>query len=389
MRRVCVLTGSRADYGLLAPTMRALDAHHDYELKVIASAMHLSPLYGDTIQEIEADGFTIDARVPMLSDDNSPKGTVKSMAMGLEGFADALSEVQPDLVMILGDRFEALVAAEAAATMNIPIAHLHGGELTFGAIDESYRHAITKLSHLHFTSTEEYRHRVIRMGEQPHNCYNVGATAIEAIKTLPLMYLKSLSKSIDFDLTNKFFIITYHPVTQGNSPDSEALKSLLDALDAFPDYRVLITFPNADAESAQLIEILESYVASNKEHAYLTPSLGHLRYLSAGSLAIACIGNSSSGILEMPSLGTPTVNIGTRQQGRICASSILHTNHHTADIIKTIKQALSNDAQANAALKQSPYGDGTTSRQILEVLDSTDFNSLNPKYFYDGGDDVS
>ena len=316
-RKICVVTGTRAEYGLLCPLMKEIQIDDALELQIIATGAHLSPEFGLTYKVIEKDGFTIDEKVEMLLSSDTPVAVTKSMGVALIGFADALARLSPDIVVLLGDRYEILAVAEAAMVANIPIAHIHGGEITEGAIDDSVRHAITKMAHLHFVAAPEYRDRVIQMGENPAHVFEVGAIGIDNIVNMTLMSQGELEESLQFPLGEKFFLVTYHPVTVANARRSDALGNLFDALDAFPDYRVLITKSNSDAGGREINRRLDEYAALRKDRVSCYTSLGQLRYLSAMKYASAVIGNSSSGLLEAPILKTPTVNIGDRQKGRL------------------------------------------------------------------------
>jgi len=380
-RKVAVFTGTRAEYGLLHPLLVKFRESPDFELQLIVSGMHLSPRFGETWRTIEQDGFSIDAKVEMLLASDTACGVAKSMGLGTLGFADALDRLRPDYLVILGDRYEALAIAQAAAVMRIPVAHLHGGEVTEGAYDDSIRHAITKLSHLHFVACEEYRQRVIQLGEQPDTVWDVGALGLENIRTVPRVPLANINQQLGLKLARPFFLVTYHPVTAADEDPGETFGNLLAALDQFPDHQVLFTYPNSDNGGDQLIKMIEQYVASRPATAWAVPSLGLARYLSAVEESAAVIGNSSSGIIEVPSLSVPGVNIGVRQKGRLSADSVIHVGTEAEDISRGIHQALGDDAKTLARSATNPYGNGDTSRRILEVL----MQSSRPgaKVFYD------
>ncbi|MCP2005992.1 UNVERIFIED_ORG: UDP-N-acetylglucosamine 2-epimerase (non-hydrolyzing) [Buttiauxella agrestis ATCC 33320] len=378
MRRIAVFTGTRAEYGLLYWLMKDISAATDLELKVIVSGAHLSPEFGMTWRQIEQDGFQIDERIEMLLSSDTAVGVIKSMGVALIGMADALSRLQPDLLVILGDRYEALAMAQSAILMRIPIAHIHGGEITEGAYDDAIRHAITKLSYLHFTANERYRQRVIQLGEHPDRVFNPGAVGLDHISKTPLMSLEELKASIGFKLDNPFFVVTYHPVTLSSEPAVESFRSLLKALDDYPDYQVIVTYPNADDGGRQIIPELEHYAASQPERVMAIASLGYKRYLSAVKHCSAVIGNSSSGIIEVPSLKVPTVNIGQRQKGRMAAASVVNCQPDRLSIASAIKEALlplSTDAFTN------PYGMGDVSKRIVDVLRTCPLESV--KIFHD------
>ncbi|UAA39149.1 UDP-N-acetylglucosamine 2-epimerase (hydrolyzing) [Paraneptunicella aestuarii] len=381
--KVCVVTGTRAEYGLFYWLLKALDADPFFELKLIVTGMHLSPEFGSTYREIEADGFIIHDKVDIHLSGDSPVDVSKSTGLALAGIAESFRNLQPDLVILLGDRFEALGAAQAAMFANIPIAHLHGGEATFGAMDESIRHAISKLSHIHFPATETYRKRLIQMGELPENVHHVGALGVESATKTERMSLSELEASIQFDLGERFFLVTYHPVTLDAKGQQEGMESLLNALDCFPDVKVLLTFPNADTYGRQLINKVKEYAQNNPERVYLTESLGRVRYLSALAHCGCVIGNSSSGIIEAPSFKVATVNIGSRQQGRVCANSVLHCDNTQHDIESAIKEAMKLRASGELSSLQNPYDGGSSSEKIVSVLKSVSLSSLTKKYFYD------
>jgi len=380
-RKVAVFTGTRAEYGLLHPLLVKFRESPDFELQVIVSGMHLSPRFGETWRTIEQDGFSIDAKVEMLLASDTACGVAKSMGLGTLGFADALDRLRPDYLIILGDRYEALAIAQVAAVMRIPVAHLHGGEVTEGAYDDSIRHAITKLSHLHFVACEEYRQRVIQLGEHPGTVWDVGALGLENIRSVPRVPLATINQQFGLKLSRPFFLVTYHPVTAADEDPGDTFKNLLASLDQFPDYQVLFTFPNSDNGGDQIITMIEQYVAPRPGTAWAVPSLGLARYLSAVEDSAAVIGNSSSGIIEVPSLGIPSVNIGVRQKGRLSADSVIHVGTAVEHITQGIHQALTDEARELARSATNPYGNGDTSRRILEVLKKSD--RLGAKVFYD------
>jgi UDP-hydrolysing UDP-N-acetyl-D-glucosamine 2-epimerase len=377
-RKIAVFTGTRAEYGLLYWLMKDIQVDPALTLKLLVSGTHLSPEFGLTYRQIEQDGFIIDERIEMLLSSDSAVGVVKGMGLALIGLADALQRQRPDLLVILGDRFEALAAAQAAMLLRIPVAHLHGGEITEGAYDDAIRHAITKLSALHFTSSDEYRQRVIQLGEQPERVFNVGAIGLDHLSRTSLMTLAELGESLNFALEESFFLVTYHPVTLADEPAEQSFMALLRALDQFPDHQVILTYPNADDGGRRIIPLLEEYAACQPQRVKAIPSLGQTRYLSALKLARVVIGNSSSGIIEAPSFCVPTVNIGQRQQGRLAAESILHCAASADAITATIRQAL---APLSASLFSNPYGNGQTSQKILSVLREAPLSAV--KTFYD------
>lgn len=378
VKTIAVFTGTRAEYGLLYWLMKDIQADPELTLKLIVSGTHLSPEFGLTYRQIELDGFSIDERIEMLLSSDSPVGVVKSMGLALIGLADALARLQPDALVILGDRYEALAAAQAAMLQRIPVAHLHGGEITEGAYDDAIRHAITKMSYLHFTAAEPYRQRVIQLGEAPERVLNVGAVGLDHIVKTPLYSLKELKTSLGFELSLPYFVVTYHPVTLADEPAEESFKALLNALDLFPEHQVILTYPNADDGGRAIIPLLEQYAAAAPKRVFAIPSLGYKRYLSAVKHCAAVIGNSSSGIIEVPSLNVPTIDIGQRQQGRLAAPSVLHCEANTESISIAIERAL---RPMHKHMFVNPYGSGDASSQIVDCLKM--LNSGGIKYFYD------
>ncbi|MEZ8122604.1 UDP-N-acetylglucosamine 2-epimerase [Vibrio splendidus] len=381
IQKVAVFTGTRAEYGLLFWLLKDIQSDPDLTLQLLVSGMHLSPEFGETYQQIEKDGFKIDEKIEILLSSDSAVGTAKSMGLGVLGFSDSLARLQPDVLVILGDRFEALAAAQTAMILRIPIVHLHGGEITEGAYDDAIRHAITKLSYLHGTSTDEYRQRVIQLGEAPERVRNVGAIGLDHLKRADFMSLGELGESLNFSLTKPFFLVTYHPVTLGNEAPEEAFQALLDALNCFPEHQVILTYPNADDGGRRIIPMLEAYAASQPDRVLAIPSLGQVRYLSAVKYAAAVIGNSSSGIIEVPAFDVPTVNIGSRQKGRLAAKSVLHCESNRADIERAIRSANEREYKDTAEEIENPYGQGNTSEKVIEMIKTLDFNPC--KTFHD------
>lgn len=382
MRKVCVVTGTRAEYGLLSRLMWLIRADHDLTLQIIATNMHLSPEFGLTYKEIEADGFTIDKKVPMPKLADTSNGIVKSMAVELSGIADAYEELRPDLIVLLGDRYEMLIAATAALVYKIPIAHIHGGEITEGAFDDAIRHAITKMSHLHFTSTEEYRRRVIQLGEQPDRVFNVGSLGVENIKKMTLMSKDEIEKSLGFELNKKTVIATYHPVTLTKGNNRIEMDEFLTALDEEKNIRVLFTMPNSDTEGTYISERISEFTTRNRERAIAFTSLGMKRYLSVIKHVAAVIGNSSSGIIEAPSLGIPTLNIGDRQKGRVTCDSIISCYSDKDSIRKGLKKVLSEEMAEIAKEVRNPYEKKKTAQSIFNVIKGCPLNDLAQKSFY-------
>jgi UDP-hydrolysing UDP-N-acetyl-D-glucosamine 2-epimerase len=383
MRNICVVTGSRAEYGLLYWLLKAIQADAELQLQLIVTGMHLSPEFGLTWREIVADGFTINRKVEMLLSADTPSGISKSMGLGLIGFADALQDLQPDVLVLLGDRFEIFVAAQAAMNQRLPIAHIHGGELTEGAVDDAIRHAISKLAHLHFTTTEVYRQRVIQLGEQPDRVFNVGAPGLDNIFKLPLLDKLQLEHALDFSLGKRNILITFHPVTLEDATVGEQFQQLLLALDSFADLHIIFTHGNADADGRVISAMIENYRRMHPARVANFVSLGSLRYLSTLRLMDAVVGNSSSGLLEAPALKIPTVNIGDRQRGRICADSVIHCLPQAEAICRAMHTAFSADFAARVRNVTNPYGAGGASEKIKNILKQTALVGLLKKQFYD------
>ena len=381
MRKVCVITGSRAEYGILRTLMQAIKDDPQLQLQIVATNQHLSTLQGETYKEIEKDGFSIDCKVPMADDEavDCANTTAKSVGRGVIGFADAFETLKPDLLLILGDRYEMLAVASAALIYKIPIAHLHGGEITEGAFDDAIRHAITKMSHLHFTSTEAYRKRVIQLGEQPDRVFNVGALGVENIHKLQPIPKEEIESSLNFELTDKCFLVTYHPVTLSNMSSEIQVLNLLEALDDYKDYHIIFTYSNSDTSSQIIIRRIQEYVDRNPGRCMFIPSLGQRRYFSVLRYVKAVIGNSSSGIIEVPSFGIPTLDIGDRQKGRIAAGSVIHCGYSVEEIRDGLKKII---VDLNDGV-QNPYDKPGTCNAILDVIRIYPLENLVQKHFYD------
>jgi UDP-N-acetylglucosamine 2-epimerase (non-hydrolysing) len=376
-RRIAVFTGTRADYGLLYYVLRAIQSDHELELQLIVSGSHLSPEYGYTVRQIEQDGFEIAARIDMLLSADSAVATVKSMGLGLIGFADALQRLQPDLLLLLGDRYEALAVAQAALLMHIPLFHLHGGELTEGAYDDAIRHAITKFSQYHVTSTEVYRQRVIQLGESPDRVFCVGAPGLEAIARQKPWSRDNALKELGLPADARYLLLTYHPETQDIGSTSSTICNLLDACLSFESLYLIATYPNADECGRLIIEQLELAQKQYPGRIKLFSSLGQVRYLEAVRHAELVVGNSSSAVIEVPSLRVPSVNVGQRQAGRLAASTVLHCGRSLAEI----KTALADAMQLDCTAVCNPYGDGEVSHKVVSLLKNVPLSSQ--KKFYD------
>lgn len=384
MKKVCVITGTRAEYGLLKPLIQKIKNDNSLELQLVVTGMHLSPEFGLTYQEIEQDGFKITERNEMLLSSDTPNGITKSVGLGTIGFADIFSRIVPNMVVILGDRYEALAAATAAMIHRIPIAHIHGGELTEGVIDESIRHAITKMSRLHFTATEKYRNRVIQLGEQPDRVFCVGALGVENIKMQTLMSKQELESNIGFNLDIPYILVTFHPVTLENNTVKEQFENLLETLDNFEDYQIIFTKANADTEGRVINQKIDAYVSKNKKRAIAFTSLGMVRFLSVLRYCDMVVGNSSSGIIEAPSFHIPTVNIGDRQKGRVRGNSVIDCNCTPCEIENAIHTAQMMNKNNTLQNENNPYEGTNTSGTILSVIKNylTVGISLK-KHFYD------
>ena len=383
--RLCFVTTTRADWGLLEPLARQMRLAPGVHVQVVAANMHLMEAYGMTVNEIEDAGFTVDARVHMDVEGDDEASRARAMALCTAGMAEAFDRLRPDAAVLLGDRYEMLAVASTAAVMHIPIIHIAGGEISEGAIDDSFRHAITKLASLHLTATEPYRQRVIQMGEQPDTVVNTGAIGVwNALNITPVPQAE-LEAYLDFDLSKPFAMVTYHPATNDSaeSPASR-VRQMLDALDDFPDLNLIITYPNNDAHGAEIVDVLKTYAAANPARVRLVQSLGMRRYQSLLRLAKVVIGNSSSGIVEAPSAGVPTVDIGMRQRGRIAADSVIHCDEGRRAIAQAVAKALTPQVQALAARKDNPYGnDDTLGKMCSAVLDFLHSLPCKPKKFYD------
>lgn len=381
MRKVCVVTGSRAEYGILRNLIEAIKNDSELKLQIIATNQHLSKLQGETYKEIERDGFTIDYKVYMADDEaaDNANTTAKSISKGISGFADAFDILKPDMLLILGDRYEMLSVASTALIYRIPIAHLHGGEITEGAFDDAIRHAITKMSHLHFTSTEEYRKRVIQLGEQPERVFYVGALGVENILKTDFMTKEEIEQSLNFKLTDKCFLCTYHPVTLSSMSSEAQILNLLEALDEYKEYHVVFTYSNSDTNSQIIIKRIHEYVDKNAERCMFIPSLGQRRYFSVLKYVKTVIGNSSSGIIEVPSFGIPTLDIGDRQKGRLAADSVIHCGYSTEEI----KEGLEKVVTYKANKIDNPYYKEGTCDVILKVIKTYPLENIIQKHFFD------
>ena len=381
-RKICVVTGTRAEYDLLRWVMEGIRTTPGLELQIIATGMHLSPEFGLTYRDIERDGFQIDTKVEMLLSSDTPVGLTKSIGLGMIGFGDALSILRPEIMLVLGDRFEIFAAATAAMVARIPIAHLHGGEATEGLIDEPIRHSITKMAHLHFVAAEEYRRRVIQLGEQPDRVFFVGGLGIDNIKKLRLLGREELEVTLGFKLGRKNLLVTFHPVTLENASSQIQMEELLVVLDTLVDTHIIFTMPNADTDGRALMNIVEQYVTQHSNSRVFT-SLGQLRYLSCMKYVDGMIGNSSSGLIEAPSFRIGTVNIGDRQRGRLKAASVIDCLPERTAIRGAIERLYAPEFQEILRSVRNPYGDGGASEQVVATLANVSLGDIVKKRFFD------
>jgi len=380
-RKICVVTGTRAEYGLLYWLMKEIGADKDLELQIIVTGMHLSPEFGLTYKEIEKE-FKINKKIEMLLSSDTSVGISKSMGLAQIGFAEAYDELKPDILVVLGDRYEIFSAVSAAMIARIPIAHLHGGETTEGAFDEAIRHSITKMSHLHFTATDEYKNRVIQLGEEPNRVFNVGGMGIENIKRIKLLGKKEFEESIGFKLNEKNILVTFHPVTLENSTAKEQFQELLDAIDTLEDTNIIFTKANSDTEGRIINQMIDGYISKNSHKAVAFTSLGQLRYLSALQFVDAVVGNSSSGLAEAPSFKIGTINIGNRQKGRIKAKSIIDCEPIQDSICQAFEKLYTQKFQENLKTVINPYGDGMASASVVQEIKKANLDSILKKSFY-------
>ena len=382
MKKICVVTGTRAEYGLLRWVMEGIRQSTDLALQLVVTGAHLAPEFGLTYREIEADGFVIDRKVELLLSSDTRVGVTKSMGLGMIGFADAFADLTPDLVLVLGDRYEIFAAASAATIAGIPIAHLHGGETTEGAFDEAMRHAITKMSHLHFVAAETYRRRVIQLGEDPERVLLVGGLGIDNILKLKLLDRAQLEASLDFKFGARNLLVTFHPVTLEHGTAAAQMKELLAALHEFKDVHLIITMPNADPEGRTLFDLVEEFVAQHP-HARAYSSLGQLRYLSCMAQVDGVVGNSSSGLAEAPSFKKGTLNIGDRQRGRLKAASVIDCEPTRKSITEALDRLYSKSFQETLGQVRNPYGEGGASEKVVNALRTFMIQKRLKKVFYD------
>lgn len=381
-RKICFVTSGRADYGLLRWVMHAVKDDPELQLQIIATGMHLSSTYGLTYQEIEDDGFFIDARIEILGSPDAAIEISESMGMAITGIANAINDLEPDLLVVLGDRYEIFAATAAALVSKTPVAHLHGGEVTTGAFDESFRHAITKMSHLHFVATQEYRSRVIQLGENPQNVFLVGGLGVDGIKKFSLLSREELETRLGFVFGEKSLLITFHPATLDSEGPEHQMRELLRALSSLNDTTLIFTMPNADTGSDNLIHMLLDFVENNKR-AKMFSSLGQLMYMSCIAQVDGVVGNSSSGLTEVPTFKKGTINVGDRQQGRLQASSVINCEPSEVQIKSAIERLYSPEFKLNLVKSSNPYGAGGASLKIVKVLKEVSLDGIIKKPFYD------
>jgi len=380
MRKIAVVTGTRAEYGLLFWLMKEIKKDKNLQLQVIVTGMHLSPEFGLTYKEIEKD-FKIDKKIEMLLSSDTPVGISKSMGLAQISFSEAYQDLKPDILVVLGDRYEIFSAVASAMISNIPIAHLHGGEITEGAFDDAIRHSITKISHLHFVANKEYKNRVIQLGENPKKVFNVGGLGLDNINKLTLLSKKEFEKSINFKLKKRNFIITFHPVTLANN-SQEQFQNLLDVLDKFKCVGLIFTKANSDTDGRIINKMIDSFVNTRKKKSISFNSLGQLRYLSALQYIDAMVGNSSSGLVESPSFKIGTINIGNRQNGRLKAKSVIDCKPIKNNISKAFEKLFSKSFQHSLASVKNPYGTGGASLKIVKILKQYPLGNILYKEFF-------
>ena len=382
MKKICVITGSRAEYGLLKNVIKKIKLSNHLKLQLIVTGMHLSPNYGNSFEEIISDGYTIDYKVFSQLDSDDQMSITKSIGLGVIGFADAYNILNPDLILLIGDRFEIFAAAIASLSSGIPVAHVHGGEITEGAFDDCIRHSITKLSHYHFVSADEYKRRVIQLGENPHNVFHVGGLGAENVKNTKLLSKEEIKKDLNLDLNLPSFLVTFHPVTLSIDKSEEFVKELLNAFKYFKKFQFVFTMSNADTNNNIINKKIKTFVSENNNASYFT-SLGNLKYLSVMSNSLMVIGNSSSGLLEAPMFNIPTINIGDRQNGRLKPKSVIDCNAEKKSIVNAIYVALNPNFKKKLKNNVSPYYKDDTAQAIYDKIKQIDLVKFSQKKFHD------
>ena len=381
-RKICIVTGSRAEYGLLKPLLDEIENDPDLILQLVVIGMHLSPEFGLTYKDIEKDGFVINEKIEILLSSDTPVGVSKAMGLALIGFGEAYERLKPDIIVLLGDRFEIFSAAASALVSKVPVAHIHGGEVTEGAFDDAFRHSITKMSHLHFVSTEEYKKRVIQLGESPDRVFNVGAIGLDNIRKMRLLTKKELEKELKFKFGKRNLLVTYHPATLSTLNTRKQFSSLLDTINELENTKIIFTKSNADPGGKIINEMIDKFVFENDQKAVVFTSMGQLKYLSTMQFVDAVVGNSSSGIIEAPSFKIGTINIGDRQKGRIKAKSIIDCEATRESIKEAFKQLYEKDFQMNLINIINPHGDGNAAENIKKILKTCNITNIMEKQFY-------
>ena len=381
-RNICIITGSRAEYGLLSKLMRLIEKSREINLQLIVTGMHLSTEFGLTYKEIIKDGFNIDHKIEMLLSADTATAISKSTGLGIISFSDALKDLKPELIILLGDRFEMLAASISALFNKIPIAHISGGESTVGAFDEAIRHSITKMSHLHFVSAKEYKKRVIQLGENPKNVYNVGGLGVDQILSTSLLNKKQLQKEINYEFGENNILVTFHPVTLDNESSEQQFGNLLSVLSEKNDLNIIFTKPNADTNGRVIIKMIDDFVSKHSNRSKSFISMGQKNYLSTLQFIDGVVGNSSSGIAEAPTFKIGTINIGDRQSGRIKAKSIIDCNYDKSSINKALIKLFSNKFKKTLKNITNPYGNGGASDKIFSIINNSDYSALIKKKFF-------
>lgn len=383
MKKICVFTGGRAEYGLLRPLLNELRDNKDIELQLLVSGMHLSAEFGLTYKEIEKDGFLCDEKVEMVLSSDTPVAISKSMAIGMIGFSEALTRLNPDILVTLGDRYENMSIVTTAWVCRIPVAHIQGGEKTLGAIDDQFRHCITKMSRLHFTATDEYRNRVIQLGEYPENVFNVGALNVDALKKIKILPKAKLEQEINFSFQGKTALVTFHPVTLKKETSGKHFAQLLEVIDSIKDLKIIFTKTLADTEGRVINQMIDDYVSNNENKSVAFTSMGQLNYISALNYIDVVVGNSSSGVIETPSFKVPTINIGDREKGRIMADNVICVDQNINAIKEAFKKAFSSSFIKSLANMENPYEKPDTAKNIASILADYDIPNSTEKEFYD------
>lgn len=381
-RKICVITGSRSEYGLMSSLMKKINEHDDLNLQIIVTGMHLSKKFGNTFQEIESDGFSIDKKIKMLAKSDSDAGIVESMGKGLIGCSKAINSLKPDLILILGDRFEIFVAATAALISRIPVAHIGGGELTMGAFDESLRHSITKMSHIHFVTTPEHRNRVIQLGENPKNVFMVGGLGVDRINETILLSKSEIELQLGIKFQDRSLLVTYHPVTLELDTAKSQMRELLNSLSKLSDTTIIFTMPNADTGGQDIMKMIRTFLRLNP-NSYAFHSLGQDKYFSCLAIVDGVIGNSSSGLSEVPVFKKGTINIGDRQLGRLQSTSVINCNPVKQEIDAAIERLYSDGFQNELRNIINPYEMVGASAKITEIISNVSLDNLIKKTFYD------